>query len=54
MRVSSQPAMLLVGLWLLLWGVLNQEIRHIRIPHQHTIVAIVAIVAGIACLVRRN
>jgi hypothetical protein len=54
MRVSSQPAMLLLGLWLVLWGIAIQQIRHVRIPHVQTILAVLAIGAGISCLVRRN
>jgi uncharacterized membrane protein HdeD (DUF308 family) len=44
---------ILLGVWLILFGLLTQTFRHITFTRSHDVLAVLAIVAGVVYLVRR-
>jgi len=53
MRMPRQLGTLLLGIWLILFGLLTQHLHPIAFRHSQDILAVLAIIAGILCLARR-
>jgi uncharacterized membrane protein HdeD (DUF308 family) len=54
MKGPKNLAAILLGLWLILFGLLTQQFRHFAFAQSHNVLAVLAIVAGILYLVRRQ
>jgi hypothetical protein len=53
MRTPNRLGTILLGLWLILFGLLTQQFHRIAFSHSHDVLAALAIVAGAVCLLRR-
>jgi len=54
MRTPKQLGTLLLGIWLILFGVLTQHIYPIAFRHSRDLLAVIAIVVGVICVARRS
>ncbi|HKC23397.1 MAG TPA: hypothetical protein VKF32_01575, partial [Thermoanaerobaculia bacterium] len=53
MRTPTHLGTILLGIWLILFGLLTQQFQHIAFARSHDVLAVLAIVAGVAFLLRR-
>jgi hypothetical protein len=53
MAVPQNLGMLLLAIWLILWGVLTAPFLGVSFSHSGDILAVLAIVAGILLILRR-
>jgi hypothetical protein len=53
MRTPRHLGTILLGLWLILFGLLTQQFHRIAFAHSHDVLAVLAIAAGAAYLLGR-
>jgi hypothetical protein len=53
MKVPSNIGTILLGIWLILFGVLSAPFLAVSFSHDRDILAIVAVAAGVAVLMKR-
>jgi hypothetical protein len=53
MAVPQNLGMLLLAVWLILWGVLNAPFLGVSFSHSGDVLAVLAIAAGIALILKR-
>ena len=53
MKMPPQLGMLLLGIWLIVYGLLTNSILHISFTHSGDVMAIFAIVVGVLLLLHR-
>jgi len=54
MRTPRHLVTLLLGIWLILFGLLTQHLYPIAFRHSHDVLGVLAIIAGILCVARRS
>ena len=54
MKTFRNLGSILLGLWLILFGLLAQHFVHIGFRRSHDVLALLAIVVGVVVLVRRQ
>jgi hypothetical protein len=53
MKSPASLASLVLGAWLILWGILNAPFLHLTFEHSGDILAVLGIVAGVLVLLKR-
>jgi hypothetical protein len=53
MKAPKNLGMLLVAIWLILYGVLTAPFVRVSFTHSHDVLAVLAIVAGVLLLLQR-
>jgi hypothetical protein len=53
MRAPGRLATILLGVWLILFGLLTQQFQRIAFNRSHDVLAVLAIVTGVVFLLRR-
>jgi hypothetical protein len=53
MKTPANLGMLLLAVWLILWGVLGLSFLHITFAYSGDVLAVLAIVVGVLLLMRR-
>ena len=53
MRLPPNLGMLLLAIWLILWGVLTAPFLGVQFSHSGDVLAVLAIAAGVVLLLRR-